>query len=282
MVKTLNLIGGGRVGATLGRLWQQSGQYQIQDVLTQSIETARKTAAFIGAGRAVSHCSALRPADLWMLAVPDGAIAPVAQALAGSVAGQPPSMAFHCSGAQSSRQLEALGLAGWQIASAHCLLSFASPPSACEQFPGTPCALEGNAALLAELKVAFTRIGGQCFALEASQKLLYHAGAVFATNFLPVLQSIADQLWHVGGMPDEVASTVRAALLRNSVHNILSLGPSGALTGPAARGDTDLVQRQASALTEWNPAVGDAYKALSLLAAELAQQGIKMHPQPHP
>jgi predicted short-subunit dehydrogenase-like oxidoreductase (DUF2520 family) len=65
---------------------------------------------------------------------------------------------------------------------------------------------------------------------------------------------------------------LRARLLHNAVNNIVQLGPQGALTGPAARGDTSLVSQQAQALTQWHPVAGEAYLALSTLAQQLSQR----------
>jgi predicted short-subunit dehydrogenase-like oxidoreductase (DUF2520 family) len=66
---------------------------------------------------------------------------------------------------------------------------------------------------------------------------------------------------------------LRVRLLRNAVDNLLALGPAGALTGPAARGDTALVQRQGRAIAQWDAGAGTAYVALSELAARLARDG---------
>ena len=240
--------------------------------MTQSLASATEAVGFIGAGRAVMSLADLRDADLWMLAVPDRAISNVATALSQLNPWHTSPIAFHCSGALSSSELVSLGQQGWKVASAHCLLSFATPSDAIHQFAGTPCALEGDALALGVLSAAFEQIGGHCFPLLEKNKLLYHAAAVFATNFLPVLQATADRLWHDSGMPNDLAKQVRGKLLHNAVANILSLGPAGALTGPAARGDTALVQRQAEAVIAWDPPAGDAYKALSLLASKLANQ----------
>lgn len=269
-MKSLNIIGGGRVGRTLGRLWHASGHYRVQDVLTQSIQTARDTLGFVGAGHPATALADMRPADVWMLAVPDREIAGVAAALAQAVATDGSAIAFHCSGALGSAELAPLQALAWHGASAHCVLSFASPEAALQQFAGTPCALEGDSLALKELEPAFTRIGAQCFALAAEHKLLYHAGAVFATNFVPVLQALANQLWHTSGVPTEVSARLNATLLQNTVDNILALGPAGALTGPAARGDQALVARQGQAVAQWDATAGDAYRALSQLAAKLA------------
>lgn len=264
---TINLIGGGRVGQTLGRLLAQDGHDQVQDVLTRSPASAAHAVAFIGAGRAIADVNQLRPADVWVLAVPDGQVAPTATGLA--QLDLAPALAFHCSGALGSAELVALKHKGWQVASAHCLLSFAEPSAAVMQFANTPCALEGNVQALAELRTLFTRLGAQCFDLAGADKLLYHAGAVFATNFLPVLQDLAEQLWQHANMPPELARQMRATLLNNAVNNIVKLGPQGALTGPAARGDTALVAAQGEAVAQWNTQAGVAYRALSQLAGQL-------------
>lgn len=270
---TLNIIGCGRVGRTLARLWQANGTLTVQDVLTRSPSSAREAVAFIGAGRAVDQLHTMRAADVWMLAVPDREIAHTAAALAQSVHTSVPALAFHCSGALGSEALGALENLGWQTASAHCLLSFASPAAALTQFAGTPCALEGATTATETLATVFTQIGARCFALAAHDKLLYHAGAVFATNFLPVLQSVAEQLWRDSGMPDDLLQPLRHSLLNNAVANLLALGPAGALTGPAARGDLALVLQQAKAVKQWDATAGTAYQALSELASRLAASG---------
>ena len=271
VLPTLNLIGAGRVGRTLGRLWHTQQVLQIQDVLTTAPERAQAAVHFIGAGRAVAGLDTMRPAQAWLLAVPDRQIAACAHALAQS--DHPPSLAFHASGALPAAELAPLQAAGWSIASAHVLLSFADPETVQQQLTGSPCALEGEAAAIDLLRPWFEAVGARCFALSAEHKLLYHAGAVWATNFLPVLQAQAEALWQSSGMPAELLPDVRARLLHNAVHNLLALGPAQALTGPAARGDTALVQRQAAALTAMDADTGAAYQALSALAARLARDG---------
>jgi predicted short-subunit dehydrogenase-like oxidoreductase (DUF2520 family) len=271
VLPTLNLVGAGRVGKTLGRLWHVSGRLQVQDVLTTSPASALTAVDFIGAGRAVDELAAMRPADLWLLAVPDRQIAASAAALAQAQVA--PATVFHASGALAAAELASLQTRGWQIASAHAILSFATPAQAVVQFAGTPCALEGDARAIETLQPLLEVIGARCFPLASEHKLLYHAAAVFATNFLPVLQAQAEALWQHSGMPAELLPELRARLLHNAVDNLLALGPAGALTGPAARGDTALVQRQGQALAAQDPQAGAAYTALSALAHRLARDG---------
>jgi predicted short-subunit dehydrogenase-like oxidoreductase (DUF2520 family) len=271
-VQTLNLIGCGRVGQTLARLWTQQRTLALHDVCTTRLDRAQAAVALVGAGHAVDVLATMRPAPLWMLAVPDAQLPSVAQALAQQQRHAPPALAFHCSGALDTQVLEPLHAIGWQVASAHCILSFASVPAAVQQFPGTPCALEGDAAAVATLLPLFAAIGAQCFDVASADKLRYHAAAVFATNFLPVLQTVAEDLWLSSGVPSALIAGLRASLLRNAVDNITRLGPQAALTGPAARGDVAAITRQAQALHDHDPQVGAAYEALSALALRIAAQ----------
>jgi len=296
---TLNLIGAGRVGQTLARLWTQAGVFAVQDVLTRSPASAQTACDFVGAGVPVAHLDAMRPADVWLIATTDAQIAASAAALAAQAAQWPAlapasrthqiglatarptaaqaaapfPIAFHCSGALGADQLAPLAALGWHTASAHPILSFATPQAACAQFPGTPCALEGHPAAHALLQDAFSAIGAQCFEVRSQDKLLYHAAAVFATNFLPVLQSVAEDAWRATGVPETLLPHLRASLLNNAVANITRLGPQGALTGPAARGDIAAIARQAQAVGAWDEKAGDAYQALSALALRLAGHG---------
>ena len=58
---------------------------------------------------------------------------------------------------------------------------------------------------------------------------------------------------------------------QNAVANIVRTGPQGALTGPAARGDTTAIARQSAAVAQWDPQAGAAYDALSTLALRMAK-----------
>lgn len=276
-MKTLNIIGAGRVGRSLAHLWQQQGVFAIQDVLTRSQASADAAVQFIGAGRPVANLSDMRAADIWMLAVPDSDINTVAKIVAyTSPAGvfiASGAIIFHCSGALSSSELQPLRDKKSHVASAHCILSFSSPSSAINQFAGTPCALEGDVLATQTLQPAFEAIGAECFDIAAKDKILYHAAAVFATNFLPVLQVVAADLWRSSGMPEAMIAPLNASLLQKAVQNISIQGAAKALTGPAARGDVELVALQGAAVADWNDQAGAAYAALSQLASRIAKDG---------
>lgn len=271
---TLNVIGCGRVGQTLAALLHQHAQVQVQDLYSRSFSSAEQAAKFVRAGQPVAELAHMRAADVWLLSVPDAQVGEAAQALADAqgakLAG---ALVFHNSGFLSAAVLQPLQALGCHVASAHPVLNFASPDTGVRQFAGTPCGLEGDASALAWLHIALSAIGGRCFEIASADKPLYHAAAVFSSNFTVVLQGIAQDAWHSAGVPPELMRPLTEALLKSTVDNVLAMGPAQALTGPAARGDTAVVQAQGEVVKQWNAPAGELYKTLSELAAQLKKHG---------
>ncbi len=273
-MQTLNVIGCGRVGQTLAALLHQHGVCVVQDLYSRTPASAEQAARFVGAGHVAASLAAMRPADLWLISVPDGQIAEVAaqlvqaqgQAMQGAVA-------WHNSGFLSAEVLAPLQAAGAATASVHPVLSFATPTSAVAQFAGTLCGLEGQPQALAVLRPLVAAIGGQGFEIESAKKPLYHAAAVFCSNFTVVLQGVAQEAWRESGVPAELLAPLTQALLQSSVANVAKLGPAEALTGPAARGDTAVVQRQGEVVQAWHGQAGEAYQLLSDMATKLKRTG---------
>lgn len=263
-LSTLNVIGAGRVGPVLARLWQEAGVLSVQGIVARHPASARQAAAFIGSGRACDSLADLPSADLWLVAVPDTQIAAVATQLAALP--HAPATAWHCSGFLPSSALAPLAARGWQVGSVHPALSFADREVALTQFAGTVCAVEGDA----RASAAMAAIGGRPFALAAQAKPLYHAAAVWASNFQPVLDAVAQGLWHQVGMPADLVAPLAQGFAQRAVDNVGRLGAQAALTGPAARGDLAVVQAETQALAALDGDLAAAYAALSALASRLS------------
>lgn len=261
------------MGQTLAALFHQHSQVQVQDLYSRSFSSAEQAVQFVGTGTPIAHIEQMRPADVWLLSVPDAQVALAAQALAdvqgAKMAG---SKVFHNSGFLSAAALQPLQDLGCLVASAHPVLNFASPETGVRQFVGTPCGLEGDAHALAWLQRAFTAIGGRCFEIASADKPLYHAAAVFSSNFTVVLQGLAQDAWRSAGVPEDLMRPLTEALLKSTVDNVLALGPAQALTGPAARGDTAVVKQQGDVVARWHAPAGEVYQLLSHLAVALKRQ----------
>lgn len=265
---TFNLIGPGRLGQTLTRLWHDAGLITVSGLLGREPAHTRSAREFIGAGR-VLNWAALAPAQLTLLATPDDAFEPLARTLAASGLIRRGDVVFHCSGALPSAVLAPLRTEGAMIASVHPLKSFAVPELAITNFAGTCCATEGDAAALAMLAPLFDAIGGQRFAIDPTRKLLYHAGAVLACNHLVALMEAALRCMEQAGIPRANAWPALRPLIDGSLANIDQLGPRDALTGPVARGDRVTVLREIAATQQAGPLVSDTYRVLSEMAERL-------------
>jgi len=271
MAPTLNLVGAGHVGRVLGRLFASTGIFALQDVLTRSQTSAAAAVDFIGAGHACTDMASMRPAQVWLLAVSDDQIGPACAALAAThdLEG---AIVFHCSGARASTELQAAQAKQALVASVHPIRSFADPAAVARDFAGTFCGVEGDPQALALLLPAFDAIGARPVAIDAKAKTVYHAAAVFASNYLVTVLDAALRAYEAAGVPPEVARELARPLASETLANVFRIGPVAALSGPVARGDMATVARQQAALGEWHAPTGDLYGALVPLTADLARR----------
>ncbi len=275
----LNIIGCGRVGRALGRVWLRHGLVQMGGILNRSLASSRAAAEFLGAGLPVEDYSQLPSAELVMIAATDEAIADCAAQWAQAHPQADGVIVFHCSGAFGAEILHPAKSKGAWIASVHPVKSFADPAQAAETFPGTWCGLEGDPEAVDRLRGMLEECGAKVFIIPPNQKLLYHAGAVFACNYLVALMQVALDCFQQAGIAHLQASHVLQPIVEETVRNVFRLGPVRALTGPIARGEPSLVERELAALDAWQPAYGQLYRALGHVALPLAQSAGHAHPE---
>ncbi len=269
---TLNLIGPGRLGRSLARLWHDTGSVRIGGVAGRDPAHTLAARNFIGAGSACT-AAALPAAELWLIATPDDAIATVAAELAARSQLRPSDCVFHCSGALGSAVLAPVRAAGAVVASVHPLKSFANPTSACADFAGTFCACEGDPGALLQLAPLFDAIGARRFSVAAEHKLLYHAAAVLACNHLVALMEAALRAMEGAGVERATAWAALQPLVAGTLANIDRVGTRDALTGPVARGDRATIRSEIAVTRALDPDLGDAYQVLSRIALGLAPSG---------
>lgn len=270
-MRTLNIIGAGRLGRTLARLWSARRAFSIQDVLSGTPHGARSAVSFIGGGRAADWLTDMRPADVWMLTPPDGKIVHSCEALAGSGLLRGGDIVFHCSGTLTSAELAPARAAGAQAASVHPLKTFADPEAAARSFAGTYCGAEGDRDALAVLQPAFEAIGARVCAIDPRFKAVYHAASVMVCNYLVALLESGLLSYEKSGLDRATALRVMEPLVRDTLDNVFRLGTTQALTGPIARGDHDVVASHIDALAAWDPRLAEIYRVLGVVALELAR-----------
>jgi predicted short-subunit dehydrogenase-like oxidoreductase (DUF2520 family) len=188
--------------------------------------------------------------ELVLLCVPDGAIASVAAELPVG-----PWIA-HVSGATPLAALEPHE----RRFSVHPLQTFTRSRGA-EQLDGAWAAVtaETDEAHATGRRLAET-LGLRPFELADSARTLYHAGAVFGSNYIVTLQRAASLLFEAAGAPPEALEP----LMRRTIENGFEL------TGPISRGDWATVSAHREAIAASRPELDHLYETLAGATLALA------------
>lgn len=219
MFHTVRVIGHGRLGSAVAERLRQRQHTLVQEYA----------------------------ADLVLLCVPDAAIAETAAHLP-----EGPWVA-HMSGATP---LSALAPHEKRF-SVHPLQTFTRARGA-EQLDGAWAAVSGDSPDAISRATWLARdLGLRPFELADERRVLYHAGAAIASNYLVTLYRAASLALERAGAPPEAL----VPLMRRTIENGFEL------TGPIARGDWATVDAHIEAIRRDLPALETVYRALAELTA---------------
>lgn len=269
-MKTLNIIGCGKVGKTLGYLWAKQQCFLIQDILNNHYQSALEAVDFMGCGRAVENSRQLMPADVYMLAVPDSHINECVNQLTSLDIIKKGDIVFHCSGVISSHALSVLRVNHAFVASMHPVKSFIDPKLAIKTFANVYCGMEGDEEACFILKKALDKIDVKSFNISASHKPIYHASLVIACNYLVSLMEIALLALESCDINRTQALGILQPLVTNTLSNIFNAGTTSALSGPIHRGDYQVVAQEWEALNGWDTDIAEIYRLLGKVALKLS------------
>ena len=263
------VVGAGRVGTALAVLWQRAGHRIV--AVAGGPATAERAARFLP-GVPVRHTvDAVREAEVVVISTPDAAIASVCQELVSSGAIPENAALAHASGATGLDALSPARSAGATIFSIHPLQTCPTVDAAVERIPGAAFAVTATGDTGFELAERLALdAGGRPFRIADGSKPLYHAAAVFASNYLVAVTAIAEEIARSAGVPDPIDAL--SPLQEATLANVARVGPAEALTGPAVRGDAATVRRNLEALQEHAPEAVRPYVALADLALALAER----------
>ncbi len=206
-----------------------------------------------------------------ILATPDNLIEAMASSLADEAALGEGQTAIHLSGATSLDALSAPRAAGAEVLSVHPLQTFPDVDAALARIPGSGIAVTALSEAGYVLGERLAReVGGRPFRLADEAKPLYHAAAVFASNYLVAITALADELFRDAGLSEP--ADLFLPLQRATLDNVAAMGPPAALTGPAIRGDAGTVAANLEALAKHAPEAVPAYVALADVALHLAHR----------
>jgi predicted short-subunit dehydrogenase-like oxidoreductase (DUF2520 family) len=215
-------------------------------------------------------------ADVVIVAVPDGRIAPIVEELAGRA--RAGTWVVHCSGALGLEALHAAARVGARRLAVHPLQTFPDVRRAIDELPGCAAAVTADDEEGYAVGERLARdLGARPFRLSDEARPLYHAAAVLASNDLVALSGLAARAFELAGVPDPTSAM--HPLQRATVTNVGRLGAAAALTGPAVRGDAGTVARNLEALADRLPEAVPVYVVLARAALDLAVSGGRLAPE---
>jgi predicted short-subunit dehydrogenase-like oxidoreductase (DUF2520 family) len=262
----VGFIGAGTVGTALAVLLSRKGYQFVGASRRRQTSTGHTRGGVVNLRLLDSNQAVADAAELVFITTPDDAIAEVAK----QIHWRKGQSVIHCSGADSTDILEPARKSGAIVGGFHPLQTFAGVNQAIENIPGSTFAVEAREPLLTTLKDMADTLGGQWIELKASDKVAYHAAAVFACNYLVTLVKLATDLWQTFSIPPDQATRALLPLIHGTLHNIESIGIPQCLTGPIARGDTGTINKHLKTLQEKAPALLSPYKELGRQTVPIA------------
>ncbi|HUP44635.1 MAG TPA: DUF2520 domain-containing protein [Thermoanaerobaculia bacterium] len=245
----LGILGGGRAAWAWGTAWLRIG-WPLSGVWLRP-ESESRLPELLGARRRdVDQLAA--EAELLLVAVSDRAVDGIVAKIPSGEA-----IIFHSSGALAApaggfslHPLKALPPVGEPSDLADTLLVFQG------EHPKTA-------------RLITTAVGARFAEVTAEQKPLYHAAAVFGANYVAAVLDVSADLMRRAGAGDVRRDLV--ALAESAIQNWKAHDDARRFTGPAARGDEEVMARHVSAIGD-DAQVAELYKLLAawITSARLA------------
>jgi predicted short-subunit dehydrogenase-like oxidoreductase (DUF2520 family) len=240
--------------------------------LVQAFKAAGRQAQLVRARGGLSRLVQSRSEFILFLAVPDGVVSSYAAELARVPIPQRASV-VHVSGTLGLEALDQLR-PGHPVGSFHPLQSFPAPRTP-DAFQGITVAVDASTPSLRRKLVKLARdIGATPRQVDDRERALYHAAAVFASNYLIAVVYEGVRMLEASGWPRADAERALVPLVEGVVANLRKRGTVGALTGPIRRGDVDPVNRHLAALRalRQKPQPEAVYRMLGTITLEIAKE----------
>ena len=244
----ITLIGSGNVASHLGAAFKNAG-HQLVQVYSRDISNAAMLAFYTGA-EPIGDLSNLSPeTDLFIIAVKDDAIAPIAQRLA-----KYQKLLIHTSGSTSLQILldytpKAGVLYPLQTLSKSKEVDFTTVPV---------CVEGADSTITDQLDELAHTISKNVYRVDSNQRKILHLAAVFASNFPNYLYSIAGQLL----ADHDMSFGMLRPLILETAQKVQDRLPGEVQTGPAVRNDKSTMAVHLKMLND-QPQLKELYTLLS-------------------
>lgn len=239
---TLTLIGAGNVAWHLASAFSEAG-YTINCIFSRTMESAQLLTSKIAhknpSTLATNDLSNILPADIYIIAVKDNALAQVTKAWPETCKG---GVVLHTAG---TLPIDVISQTSQHYGVLYPMQTFSKDKHV--DFSKITCFIEGNdeVAEVAADGIA-SRVFGNRQKLSSAERRFLHLAAVFACNFTNHMYALAYEILN----KHDIAPDCLLPLITETAKKVASISPHAAQTGPAQRGDSLVISKQLEALED--------------------------------
>ena len=247
----VSLIGSGNVAWHLAPELDNVG-YVVREVYSRNVKNARRLIGRLYQAKQKTDLDfSSSPSRVFIIAVSDDAIEEIGK----EIVVPKGSVLVHTSG---SKSIEVLGYAPTpNIGVFYPLQTFSKSKKV--DFSDVPICIEAdNSHTWRILKKMADQISKRVHKINSSSRQALHIAAVFACNFTNHLFTIADDILDKNDLDFEMLKP----LIVETINKSLELGPQQAQTGPARRGDLEVLDKHMKALKS-NKSYATIYKTIT-------------------
>lgn len=229
---TITILGSGKVAHHLIGNILESDQLTLQQIYARNTNSVTD---LVPENRVVNDIKALKPADIFIIAVSDISIEEVSKQIQ-----IPNQFVVHTSGTipMSAIQQERKGVM-------YMLQSFSKDKEL--DFSSIPFCIEANHKedfqLLEKIAVSFSE---RVYKISSEQRKAIHLAAVFVNNFSNHMFTMGEDICKEYQVPFDILKP----LILETANKIMHLSPFEAQTGPASRGDQNTINQHLEMLTD--------------------------------
>ena len=265
------IVGCGRLGTNLGIQLQNAGHTAV-GLSARSIGSLKESRQLINANT-IDTCiwRVTTMADVVFITTPDDAIELTCQQIVNNNGLKHNAIVYHCSGSLASNALESARKARHSTGSFHPLQSFPVKNLRPNPFDRIYITVEGTHSATDQGKLLAADLKAEATEISTEGKILYHAAAVVASNYLVTLLEMAEQLNISAGINENIALKVLKPLIQGTLNNIDKQGIHNALSGPISRGDIRTIQHHVNSISQELPDYINLYNALGRYTIPIAE-----------
>jgi predicted short-subunit dehydrogenase-like oxidoreductase (DUF2520 family) len=256
----ISIIGLGAVGSALAKALAHTVRFRV--ALVGKGRAAEKRLAHVLRAEYVPALEQLKQDQgIIILSVGDHDLADVIRALARLKLPWPKLTVLHTSGPLGIKLLSPLARRGAGVAAWHPYQTF--PQRAKNvSLDGVTFGITSGGKSLTIGRALARDLGGIPITVKEEDRALYHASAVFACGFVATDLRAAEEILRGRGIPLKKARAAVLHMAEATLKNVKKLGPRAALTGPAVRGDVQMIRQHLHALQK-HPELQKIYREIS-------------------